>query len=201
MDDHEIFRNGLRSILEEFPEFILIGEASNAPEAIKMCSQYHPDVVLMDIHMPGGNGNEAVVKIKQNTKVRVLMLTVSEKDQDLLNAIQSGADGYLLKNTKPDQLRSAIHNVLMDISTVAPEVTKALFSEVSRAEGTTPELSIRERHVMTLLAGGSTTQQISDSLNISENTTKTHIRHILNKLKASNRAEAVARASELGLLS
>lgn len=199
-DDHEIFRRGLRDSLEEFPEFILVGEASNGPEAVEKCQRLEPDVVLMDIHMPGGDGIEAVEEIKNNLETHVLMLTVSEKDQDLVNAVQAGADGYLLKNTKPDRLRAAINDVVLDRGVVSPEVTKGLLNVISKTDWSTPELSDREQQVLALLARGYTTGQVAVSLKISENTAKTYIRRILRKFKATNRAEAVARASALGLL-
>jgi len=199
-DDHEIFRRGLRDSLEEFPEFILVGEASNGPEAVEMCQRLEPDVVLMDIHMPDGDGIEAVEEIKNNLETHVLMLTVSEKDQDLVNAVQAGADGYLLKNTKPDRLRAAINDVVLDRGVVSPEVTKGLLNVISKTDWSTPELSDREQQVLALLARGYTTGQVAVSLKISENTAKTYIRRILRKFKAANRAEAVARASALGLI-
>lgn len=200
VDDHEIFRRGLHDSLEEFPEFILVGEASNGSEAVEMCQHLKPDVVLMDIHMPGGDGIQAVEEIKKLSETHILMLTVSEKDQDLVNAVQAGADGYLLKNTKPDRLRSAINDVVLDRGVVSPEVTKGLLNVVSRSDWSTPELSNREHQVLALMARGFTTAKIAVSLKISENTAKTYIRRILRKFKATNRAEAVARASALGLL-
>jgi DNA-binding NarL/FixJ family response regulator len=203
VDDHEIFRRGLRDSLEEFPEFLLVGEASNGPEAVEMCQQLNPDVVLMDIHMPGGDGIHAVREIKKLSDTHVLMLTVSENDQDLLTAIEAGADGYLLKNAKPDQLFSAIRSVVAGMGALSPEVTGKVLKAVNRARAqpATIHLSDRESQVLALLARGSTTLQIAVALSLSENTVKTFVQRVLKKLGASNRAEAVARASALGLLS
>lgn len=202
VDDHELFRRGLCAVLEEEPGFVLIGEAINGPQAVQVCKQQQPDVVLMDIHMPGGNGVEALQEIKQTTNARVLMLTVSENDQDLLTAIEAGADGYLLKNIKPDQLFSAIRSVVAGLGALSPEITGKVLKAVNRprAQPAAIHLSDRESQVLALLARGSTTSQIAVALSLSENTVKTFVRRVLKKLGASNRAEAVARASALGLL-
>lgn len=202
VDDHEVFRRGLVALLGEEADLNLIGEASTAEDAVQSCRQLQPDVVLMDVHMPGGSGIEAVSEIKARTSAKVLMLTVSEKDRDLLGAINAGADGYLLKNAKPSQLCDAIRNVAAGKGALSPEVTQSVLRRVARTGGgeSAATISPRESEVLALLARGASTADIAKALTISENTVKTHVSRILKKLDASNRTEAVARASALGLL-
>lgn len=130
------------------------------------------------------------------------MLTISKKDEDLFGAIQAGADGYLLKNAEPEELRQAIHNVFVGKSVLSPEVTGPVLRVVANMQTQTGEggLSKREVEVLECLAQGKTTLQIATDLFVSENTVKTHVRHILEKLEASNRAEAVSKANQLGLI-
>lgn len=202
VDDHEVFRRGLVALLAEEPDLELVGEAGAAREAVQFCRQVQPDVVLMDIHMPGGSGVEAISDIKSHTRAKILMLTVSEKDQDLLGAINAGADGYLLKNAKPAQLCDAIRNVAAGKGALAPEITPTILRRVARTAGDEPHANIspRESEVLALLARGASTADIANALTISENTVKTHVSRILKKLDAANRAEAVARAVALGLI-
>ena len=157
----------------------------------------------MDIHMPGGSGVEATRILKEKTAVRVLILTVSDKDEDLIKALVAGADGYLLKNAEPDELFRAIRQVAAGKGVLSPEITAKVMQAAAASQSQHPsiQLSQRECQVLQELAKGGTTAQIAAALYISENTVKTHIRHILEKLGAANRAEAVARAAELGLLS
>lgn len=202
VDDHALFRKGLAGLLSEQADFRIVGEAVNGPEAIQLSRKYRPDVVLMDVNMPGGGGVEAVRSLKGELGLQVLMLTVSDKDQDLMGALAAGANGYLLKNAEPEQLFQAIRQVAAGHGALSPEVTKRVMQAVSaRDQQPSASLSQRERDVLGHLARGATTAEIAASLVISENTVKTHIRHILKKLEAANRAEAIARAAALGLLS
>ena len=134
---------------------------------------------------------------------RVLMLTISERSEDLMAALAAGADGYLLKNTEPDELAQAIRRVAQGQAILAPEITGQVVQAAVRAVHGEPKVSLsrREREVLAALARGATTAEIAAALVISESTVKTHVRHILEKLEAGNRTEAVARAAELGLLS
>jgi DNA-binding NarL/FixJ family response regulator len=202
VDDHNLFRHGLVGLLSDLPDFLIVGEASNGPDAVELCRQRRPDVVLMDVHMPGGNGVEAARILKQESDVKVVMLTISDDDQDLLGALSAGADGYLLKNADLEQLRQAICQVTTGQGTLSPEVTSRVMkaAAVSHSHRPRADLSQRETEVLTHLAQGATTAEIAHILVISQNTVKTHIRRILNKLDAANRAEAVARASALGLI-
>ena len=202
VDDHVIFRRGVVELLSEYPDLDVVGEASNGADAVQMALRLQPDVVLMDVHMPEGDGIEAVSALKQEADIRVLMLTVSEEDKDLQEALLAGAQGYLLKNTEPEDLRAAIHAVAQGKGALSPEITPRIVKAAARNWGNQPEthLSPREQEVLVLLARGATTRDIANTLVISTNTVKTHVQRILNKLDAGNRAEAVARAAELGLL-
>ncbi len=201
-DDHRLFRKGLIGLLSERREFELIGEAGDGAQAIDLARELDPDVVLMDVNMPATGGVEAVKELKTGGGPRILMLTISEKDEDLMAAIEAGADGYLLKNVDPEVLYDAIRRVTEGQGVLSPEVTGAVMNAVALATPATNEvgLSPRETEVIELLASGATTPQIASELVISQSTVKTHIKHILEKLEARNRAEAVGKAAALGIL-
>jgi DNA-binding NarL/FixJ family response regulator len=203
IDDHALFRRGLISLLQEMPDFMVIGEASNGREALPVIGETRPDVVLLDINMPVMNGIEALGEIhKSNPAQKVLMLTISQDDEDLIAAIVGGASGYILKNAEPESLRNTILQVVSGNSVLSPEVTAAVFHAVRRSQSDRNRglLSDREVEVLGCLARGQTTAQVAVALFISENTVKTHIRHILEKMEVNNRAEAVARAAQMGLI-
>lgn len=200
VDDHSLFRRGLVSLLSDMQDFRIVGEAGNGKDAVQVVEETHPDIVLMDINMPVMNGVDALVTIRQVLPdQKVIMLTISQNDDDLIGAIAAGANGYLLKNAEPDVLRNTIIQVLQGNSVLSPEVTEKVFESLRRAQQVQGQslLSSREVEVLNLMAKGHTTRQIADSLYISENTVKTHIRHILEKLEANNRAQAVSKAVEL----
>jgi len=202
VDDHALFRSGLVSLLQGMSGFEVVGEAGNGREALEVVQRSHPDIVLLDINMPIMGGVEAVSALRERSDCRILMLTISKNEDDLFGAIAAGADGYLLKNATPEELSTAIARVHEGLSVLAPEVTRQVLRAVnldaSRALGS--GLSSREMEVLQRLAQGKTTAQISSDLFISDNTVKTHVRHILEKLEASNRAEAVSKAMQLGLI-
>lgn len=202
VDDHALFRSGLVSLLTSMPQFKIVGEASNGREALELIADKKPDVVLLDVNMPVMDGVETVRVLKKKERCRILMLTVSKHDEDLFGAITAGADGYLLKNASPDELASAIRNVHAGLSVLSPDVTKRVMQSVNLEHDRAADigLSTREMEVLECLAQGKTTAQISEDLFISDNTVKTHVRHILNKLEASNRAEAVSKATQFGLI-
>lgn len=202
VDDHALFRRGVIEILADEPDLQPVGQAGSGPEALALAQQVQPDVVLLDVHMPGGGGVNVIQTLKQNTDCVVIMLTVSEKDDDLLAAIEAGADGYLLKGTEPDDLCHAIRQVMAGQSILSPEITARVMRAAARgwSRPTPVSLSPREQQVLAKLATGATTAAIAESLVIAESTVKTHIRNILKKLDAANRTEAVARATSLGLL-
>lgn len=202
VDDHALFRSGLISLLADMPGFQVVGEASNGQEALQVVRRMQPDVVLLDVNMPGMDGVTVVRALKQMPAApRVLMLTISQHQRDLIGALRNGADGYLLKNAEPHELRAAIRHVVEGKAVLSPEVTRQLVETVQRPSTEYEEpLSAREMDVLRCLAQGKTTAQIAAELMISQNTVKTHIRHILEKLGAENRVEAVSRAIQRGLL-
>jgi DNA-binding NarL/FixJ family response regulator len=203
VDDHALFRRGLVGLLAEMPEFEVVGEASNGREALEVIERVHPDVVLLDVNMAVMDGIETVQALRsKHLPLYVLMLTISKDEEDLFGAIKAGADGYLLKNTEPEELRRTILHIAKGERVLSPEVTGPVLRVFNRLANQEPSplLSDRELEVLSCLATGQTTQQISGQLFISENTVKTHIRHILEKLEASNRTEAVSKALHLGLI-
>ena len=202
VDDHALFRAGLVSLLTTIPEFDIVGEAGDGREALSVVEKSKPDVVLLDVNMPVMGGVEMVEALHEKQQPRILMLTISKHDEDLFGAIAAGADGYLLKDAEPEELRRAINHVAEGRSVLSPEVTGRVLKAVSSSQGIPPEvaLSKREMDVLRCLAKGMTSAQIASDLFISENTVKTHVRHILEKLEASNRAEAVSRAMQLGII-
>lgn len=203
VDDHALFRRGLVGLLEEMPGFRVVGQAGDGQQAVSIIEQQLPDIVLLDLNMPVMDGISTLKILKSRRLApRVLMLTISQDDADLLDAIRVGADGYLLKNTEPDDLRKAILRVVEGQGVLSPEVTAPVLRALSRFDGDTPSqlLSDRELEVLTCMVDGLTTQQIAGRLFISENTVKTHVRHIFEKLEVSNRAEAVGKAMQIGLI-
>ena len=203
VDDHALFRRGLISLLDEMTEFVVVGEATNGQDALPVIENLRPDIVLLDINMPVLDGIQTLGAIRKlYPDQKVLMLTISQNDEDLIGAIVGGANGYVLKNTEPDTLRGTILQVYGGNSVLSPEVTAKVLQAVRRSQTDRNRglLSDREVEVLKCLARGQTTAQIANVLFISENTVKTHIRHILEKMEVNNRAEAVARAAQMDLI-
>jgi len=202
VDDHALFRAGLVNLLSQMDALKVVGEAGDGREALQVIHQTKPDVVLLDVNMPVMDGVETVRVLKKTEDCRILMLTVSKHDEDLFGAIKAGADGYLLKSAEPDELLRAIEQVAEGKSVLSPEVTGRVLQVISSSQGMQTEtlLSNREMEVLDCLARGMTSAQVASELFISENTVKTHVRHILEKLEAGNRAEAVSKAVQLGLI-
>ena len=202
VDDHALFRAGLIGLLSNMPEFEVVGEAANGAEAIEIIHKKARDIVLLDVNMPGMSGVEVVRQLHGKVKSKIIMLTISKHDEDLFGAINAGADGYLLKNAEPEELRKALEQVAQGKSVLSPEVTRQVMRAVVNLQEFAPGkvLSKREIDVLVCLSQGKTTSQISEELYISDNTVKTHIRHILEKLEAANRIEAVTKATQLGLI-
>jgi DNA-binding NarL/FixJ family response regulator len=203
VDDHALFRRGLIGLLNDMPEFRVVGEAGNGREALPMIQATEPDIILLDVNMPEMDGIQTVEAVrKMHLPLHILMLTISQHEEDLMGAIRMGADGYLLKNTEPEDLRKSILRVAGGEGALSPEVTGSVMRALARQSEITNQqpLSDRELEVLDCLASGYTTSQIGSRLYISENTVKTHVRHILEKLEASNRTEAVSKAIQLGLI-
>jgi DNA-binding NarL/FixJ family response regulator len=204
-DDHPIFRQGLVSLLQQYPDFKVVGQAADGIEAVAIAKQSQPDVVIMDIFMPGGNGVAAAKALKQALpQTKVVMFTVSDRDDDLFDAIKAGARGYLLKTIDLEELIDSIKLVAEGEAIISPAMATRLLEEfrqgTERAVKDPAALSQREREILQLVAEGTNTRQISEILYISETTVKSHLRSIMQKLHARNRAEAVALAANKGLL-
>lgn len=204
-DDHPVFREGLASLLQRYPEFKVVGQAANGNEAIAKAKQSQPDVVIMDICMPGGNGVAATMALQRTLpQVKVVMFTISDRDNDLFDAIKAGARGYLLKSVDLEELIDSIKLVAEGEAIISPAMAGRLLDEFRQGKermGKDPgELSRRETEVLQLVAEGTNTKQTANLLYISETTVKTHLRSIMQKLHARNRAEAVALAANKGLL-
>lgn len=199
-DDHALFRDGLRSLLEA-RGIEIAGEAQNGREAVELARQERPDVVLMDLSMPELGGLAATRLISADLPdVKVVVLTASEDDADLFEAIKSGAQGYLLKNLKADDLVSMLEGVTRNEPALTPALARKLLGEFARPgsprEDRSPEgLTPREREVLELLVRGITSNRdLAERLVVSENTVKYHLRNILDKLHLENRAQVVAYA-------
>lgn len=202
VDDHTLFRRGLVGLLSEMETIQVVGEANNGKEALTIIPAQTPDVVLLDINMPEMSGIETLKALrKQGVEIPVLMLTISQQEEDLVGAILAGASGYLLKNAEPETLLHTIQQVVAGKSVLAPEITRQVFDMLRSGQlGVTKVLTDREAQVLKLLSRGLSTSQIADRMSISENTVKTHVRNILAKLEVGSRAEAVAKAVQLNLI-
>lgn len=203
VDDHVLFRRGLIGLLSDMAEFEVVGEAGSGEEALRAITKAGPDIVLLDINMPGLSGVETLRALREaGLETRVLMLTVSQDENDLVGAIMAGASGYLLKNVEPEMLCRTLLDVAAGKSVLSPEITAQVFKVMRRAQSARSSdlVSGRELEVLRCLSRGLTTKQIAVELYISENTVKTHIRHILEKMEVNNRAEAVTKALQMGLI-
>jgi two-component system, NarL family, response regulator DevR len=205
VDDHEVVRLGLKSLLERHPQFDVVGEASSAREALELVANTHPDVVVMDIRLPGTSGIEACEEITTRyPDTRVLMLTSYAEDEMLFSAIRAGAAGYVLKQIGGDELVHALEAVARGEALLDPAVTQRVFQEVRRAvkeeeASAFAHLSQQEKHVLLLVSEGKTNREIAKALFLGEGTVRNYVSSILSKLGVSNRAEAAAYAVEHNL--
>jgi two-component system, NarL family, nitrate/nitrite response regulator NarL len=206
-DDHHLFRKGLASLLEKEPGFEVVAEAEDGAEAIRKAQAVKPDLVLMDIHMPGVNGLEATRQITSTVPAtRVVIVTISEEDKDLFEAIKCGAHGYLSKKVEPEKLRELLVGVFRGEAALsgatAVRILKECAARASKHSETTPvdDLTEREKEVLQLLAAGLTNKEIGSRLDIAENTVKNHLKGILGKLHLQNRVQAAALAIQQGIL-
>jgi DNA-binding NarL/FixJ family response regulator len=199
VDDHPVVRTGLRGMLEGAPGIVIAGEAGSGDEAVAFARALRPDVILMDLRMPNGDGVSATRRIlAERPEARVVVLTTYETDQDILRAVEAGATGYLLKDTARDDLIAAIAAARRGETVLSPAVATRL---VSRMRAPAPEaLTPRETEVLALVARGLTNAEIGRALFISETTVKTHLIRVFGKLGVSDRTAAVTTALERGLL-
>jgi two-component system, NarL family, response regulator DevR len=205
VDDHEVVRLGLKSILDQYPQYEVVSEAKNANEAIAQVTTFQPDIVLMDIRLPGKSGIDACEEIKQKyPDVKVIMLTSYAEDEMLFSAIKAGASGYVLKQIDSAGLAKSIEAVARGEASLDPAVTQRVFQEVRRAvkdeeAASFSELSQQEKMVLKLVSEGKTNREIAQSLYLGEGTVRNYVSSILSKLSVSNRAEAAAYAVEHNL--
>ena len=202
IDDHTLFRRGLISLLGREPGFAIVAEAADGFEGIKAVAASRPDVVLLDLNMPGISGLDAIGAIrKEAPDARVVMLTVSEDAEDLMQALRDGATGYLLKNIEAEFLVAAIRRAAEGDSVVSPEMTSKLVERVRAGEKPAPVdvLSPREREILIHLSRGLSNKEIGRSLAVAESTVKIHVQHILRKLNLASRVQAAIWAVEHGI--
>ena len=207
-DDHSLFRKGIASLLSAESDFEVVGEAANGREALEMARGLMPDIILMDISMPGVDGLTATRQIKEEIPyVRIVMLTVEEEDQSLFEAVKSGAQGYLLKKIEPQALFGTLRGVARGEASISRAMAGKLLDEFSRqanarAIPATPnqELTPREREVLELVTQGKANKEIAAAISIAENTVKNHLKNILEKLHLENRVQAATYALRKGIV-
>jgi len=210
VDDHSLFRRGIASVLSNEKSLKVVGEAVDGLEAIEKTKQIAPDVILMDLSMPRCSGLEAIQAIQtEMPQINILVLTVSEMEADLFAAVKYGARGYLLKKAEPEELIHAITHIAQGGVIISPLMAAKLLTEFKElsagvkkkpSEKAEADLSPREDEVLRLVAQGATNREIADSLFISENTVKTHLKNIMEKLHLANRSQATAYAVKKGLI-
>jgi len=212
VDDHTLFRKGIINLLQAQSGIEVVGEAKDGREGIALARQLRPDVILMDVQMPGCNGIEATGAIRQELpEARIIMLTVSEQDEDLFSAIKAGARGYLLKSVEPDHLLKAIELLMKGEAVIPHNMASKLLTEFSSianrpaskadASGDYQLLTNREKEILQTLSNGASNKEIANALNISEHTVKIHLKNILKKLQVNNRLQAAVYAHRQGLVS
>jgi DNA-binding NarL/FixJ family response regulator len=196
VDDHPLLREGIATIISNQPDMVLVAQATNATEAIQYHREHRPDVTLMDLRLPDQSGIDAMIAIRaESPEARIVMLTTFEGDVEIHRALEAGARGYLLKSMPPSELVQVIRQVHGGKKRVPPEVVSHLAEHMSD-EALTP----REIEVLRQIAGGNRNRDIGDNLSISEETVKVHIKHIMDKLGARDRTQAVAIAVRRGII-
>jgi len=208
-DDHDLFREGLARILDSQIDFEVVGEATNGLDAFREAQELKPDLILMDVNMPVCDGLEATKRIKREyPEITIVMLTISDEDELLFEAIRNGAQGYLLKNIRRDEMLSLLRGAMRGEAAITPALGGRMLEEFRRI-GKQPAvdpadqcvlLSGREQEVLVLAAGGASNQEIAEKLSISINTVRSHMRKILSKLQLNNRREASLYARREGLI-
>jgi DNA-binding NarL/FixJ family response regulator len=207
-DDHEVVRAGFAALLETQPDFTVLGTASDGAEAVQISRELRPDVILMDVRMPGTDGIEATRQLTGGAGgPRVIILTTFDLDEYVYDALCAGASGFLLKDVTAERLFDAVRVVAAGDALLAPAVTRRLISEFARLRPAAParpaavaELTARETEVLRLLAEGLSNSEIAGRLVITEETVKTHVSRVLHKLALRDRAQAVVIAYESGLV-
>lgn len=204
-DDHEVVRNGIRSYLETIPSFQVVGEASSGEETLDLVSELIPDIVLLDLIMPGMDGIETTRRVKQiSPRTQVVVLTSYHEDVHIFPALKAGAISYILKDMKMDKLVEVLHRAVQGEVTLHPRVAARVLQNIrGESGGDQPlftELTDRETDVLKLIANGLTNSQIAEKLVISENTVKGHVSNILSKLHLADRTQVAVYAWEKGIV-
>ncbi len=203
-DDHSIVREGLRALIQTETGMILVGEADNGQKAVELVHALKPDILLLDMVMPGMSGLEVLEALKSESSVRILILTSFSEDELVFPAIKSGADGYLLKNASPSILLQSIRDVYAGLSSISPSIAARLMNELRAPCDLPPTeepLSDREVEILRLIAQGLSNDEIACHLFISEGTVRSHVSRILGKLHLANRTQAALYALREGLAS
>ncbi len=207
VDDYAIYRRGVEAVLALEPDMVVVAEAGSAQEAVDAAARVAPDVVVLDIYLPDSDGPEVCARVKNAApSAQILMLTASDEEEDLVEAIRAGATGYLLKDVGPDQLPAAIRSVASGQALLSPALASTLlaeFAQLVRRESPAdaePPLTSREREVLVLVARGWSNRRVAEELFISQNTVKNHVRNILDKLQLRSRMEAAMYAVRGGLI-
>jgi DNA-binding NarL/FixJ family response regulator len=205
VDDHPVTREGLRTALELSEEVVVVvGEAGTGEEAVERARELAPDVVFMDVRMPGMDGIEATRRIREaSPETKIILITIDESRGAISEAIRAGVSGYLLKDASPDALVDAARNAVEGNAVIHPHLTKTFIEEAQAATSDDPRpapLSKREREILQKVADGATTRQVASELGISPHTVKTHLERIFEKLGANDRAQAVAIAIRTGIV-
>jgi two-component system nitrate/nitrite response regulator NarL len=207
VDDHNLFREGLAAIIQQEADLEVVGLAGCVRDAVIVANQERPDIVLMDFSLPDGTGADATRQILENDPdCKIVFMTMSDNDEDMLTAIRSGAVGYLMKNMSPSKLREAIRSVMQGESALSSAMTLRLMKEFSHTKEPEPtgdptlgKLTRREKEIFLELAAGKSNLEIAETLVISENTVKYHVHSLLDKLHLEDRKEVVSFAKEHGI--
>jgi len=201
VDDHDVVRHGLRVFIRTFADMEFVGEANNGLNAIQVCLETNPDLVLMDIFMPQMDGIEAIKRIKQdNPYIKILALTSSRAEETVVGALKAGATGYILKNASFEEMDRAIRDVMMGRRSLSPEAASALIQATTRPPEEHFDLTPRELEVLALLVTGVNNGEIAERLFVSVSTVKYHIGNLFTKIGATNRVEALKIAMEHHLI-
>lgn len=204
-DDHPLFRKGMRTLLDSMPETGVIGEATSGQQAIEMALALKPDLILMDLKMPGGGGLSAIGQLSQQMPdARILVVTLFEDDESVFTALKAGARGYVLKDADEDEMMRAIQAVAQGEAIFSPAIASRLMdyftaTKTSPHAEAFPDLTEREREILALISRGRSNSEIAEELSISLKTVRNHASNIFNKLQVADRTQAAIRAREAGL--
>lgn len=203
IDDHPMLRNGVKQLIELDGSLLVIGEASNGAEAVVIAEQQDPDLILLDLNMPGMNGLDTLVQLRTiDLSGRIVVFSVSNHEEDVVNALKRGADGYLLKDMEPEELLKALHQAAAGQMVLSEKLTNVLIASLRDPrvadERDAEQLTRRERDILQLITSGMTNKAIARKLSITESTVKVHVKHLLKKMKLKSRVEAAVWALQNG---